>query len=134
MAALVDTSVFVAIEKNESAALWCRAALNDQVAVYLNPVVLSELLLGVELASTVPQALSRRATFDWASSLACLPIEAETAAVHARMTAALKRLGNTRSRQNDLWIAASAVQHGLSVLTCNGRDYADIDGITVMSP
>lgn len=134
MAALIDTSVFVAIETNESAAPWCRAALNEQPAVFLNPIVLSELLLGVELATSVAQALSRRATYDWASTLACLNVEAETAAVHARMAAALKRRGTKRARQSDLWIAASALQHGLTVLTCNGRDYADIDGITVLSP
>jgi len=134
MGALVDTSVFVAVEKKEPSALWCNAALKGYDALYLNPMVLSELMLGVELAATAPSALARRATFDWAASLSSLAVDEETAVIHARMTVALKRRGATCWRQNDLWIAASAVQHGMDVLTCNGRDYKGIDGLTVTCP
>ena len=134
MGALVDTSVFVAVEKRESSAAWCNAALKRYDALYLNPMVLSELMPSVELAATAPLALARRATFDWAASLASLAVDHETALIHARMTVALKRRGATRWRQNGLWIAASAVQHGIDVLTCNGRDYEGIDGLTVACP
>lgn len=56
-----------------------------------------------------------------------LPIDAHTAEICAKLHIP------DRSPENDAWIAAQALQHGLTVVTRNEKDFADL-GVRVFNP
>ncbi len=61
-----------------------------------------------------------------------LPISPAVARRCAEIRSALKRQGkNPRKRAFDLVIAATALEHGLEVVTHNTQDFADIPGLTL---
>lgn len=60
-----------------------------------------------------------------------LPIDSEVAEEWARLGARCTELGRTK-RDNDLWIAATAMRHALAVATLDA-DYYDIPGVAVIS-
>lgn len=87
----------------------------------LNPVVLGELLYGFIAGDKEPEnrELLRRLM---ASPLVTIAdIDAETSERYAMILGSLKKAG-TPVPTNDVWIAACAMQHGLSVLTTD-QDY-----------
>ena len=53
MGALVDSSAFVAVEKAEPGRDWLKRALSNDGGLFVNPVIVAELALGVALAPTV---------------------------------------------------------------------------------
>jgi predicted nucleic acid-binding protein len=62
--------------------------------------------------------------------LTVLPFDLESAKVFGRIKASLESRGLPRS-EPDLRIAAIALQHGLILVTGNGRHFADIPGLKV---
>jgi predicted nucleic acid-binding protein len=61
-----------------------------------------------------------------------LPYHAAMADRWAEIVARRKRMGHEIGC-GDAWIAASALQHGALLLTHNGRDYADIPGLRIIT-
>ena len=59
-----------------------------------------------------------------------LPFDAETAEIYGRLCAALWDAG-TPVEDFDVMIAATAVQHGLEVVTANVRDFGRIPEVRV---
>jgi predicted nucleic acid-binding protein len=59
-----------------------------------------------------------------------LPFDLEVARVHAQLMAALPR--NETIGAHDIQIAATALSHGFSVLTGNGRDFRKLAGVSVL--
>ena len=134
MGALVDSSVLIAATNNERFTTWARAAIASYLDFFVSPVVLSELQVGCNMSSDVDTALLRRQALQYALDAACLDVTPATAQAHARLCTELMRGGKTRSRGNDLWLAATAREHHLDLLTCNPRDFADVSGLRVISP
>lgn len=132
MGALVDSSAFVAVEKAEHGRDWLRLALANDDGLFVNPVVLAELQLGVALATTVPVALARQRTLEWALRAGLLEIGRETARHFSDINAVLWQTKKTRLRDNDIWIAATAREHNLPLITVNHRDFSDIDGLQLI--
>jgi predicted nucleic acid-binding protein len=124
MVGLIDTSVFVGVEVSGLDT----AALPDQIAVSV--VTLAELRLGVLLASDVSTRQRRLSTLQFAGSLYPVPIDLNVAEEWARITAELKQ-GKKRSPINDIWIAATAIRHSMSVIT-QDSDYDLIPGLDVV--
>lgn len=124
------------MEKKEANADWLRSTLSVLDYLCVNPVIFSELRLGVVTAQTAPLALARQATVDRAGKSTLLPIGYETALRHADITASLWRQNQrkARPRANDLWIAATAMEHDLVLVTANARDFADIAGLQLLVP
>jgi predicted nucleic acid-binding protein len=61
-----------------------------------------------------------------------LPFSPEVARRCARLRLDLKRQGKrVRPRALDLIIAATALEHGLTLVTRNSGDYQDIPGLTL---
>ena len=135
MGALVDTSVLVAAVKDEVHSAWSQAKLAEHPDFMVSPMVLSELRFGVIAArNNSAIEMRRQATVTFAERFPCVAITSETAAIHARVMAELRALGLVRVRTHDLWIAASALEHGLTLITCNRRDFADIRGLKFTAP
>ena len=134
MGALVDSSVLIAATNNERFSVWAREALGGYIDFFVSPIVLSELQVGCDMASDVDNALLRRQALQYALDANCLDVTPATALAHAGLRTELMRAGKTRGRGNDLWLAATAREHQLDLLTCNPRDFADVAGLRVISP
>jgi predicted nucleic acid-binding protein len=122
---LLDTSVFIA---RESGRPLDAAALPDQVAVSV--ITVAELRAGVLAATSLDVRDRRLATLTAALSLDPLPIDDGVAQRWARLRVAL-RDGGLRMGINDSWIAATAMAHGVPVVT-QDDDYPFVEGLDVV--
>ena len=135
MGSLVDTSVLVSAERAERFTDWCRQQLKSLIEPpYVSPMVLSELRMGVTAATQSDLAVARQKTLTRALLFACLPITHDTALLHAQISGEVRALGHPRIRMHDLWLAASALEHNLTLITCNRRDFADVRGLKFIAP
>jgi predicted nucleic acid-binding protein len=110
-AAVLDTSVFVAVEQGRG----LKRRLPDDVAVSV--ITLAELELGVLLATDPDTRSQRLGTLTRVrEQTAGLPADARVASAYARLAASEIAAGR-RPRVHDTWIAATALAHGASVWT-----------------
>ncbi len=84
--------------------------------IHLSAVVVGELLAGFKRGDRTKQNEERLRRFVTTTRVRLLAVDEETAERYAAMKDYLRREG-TPIPANDLWIAASAWQHGLRVLT-----------------
>ncbi|MGH3915699.1 MAG: PIN domain-containing protein [Pseudonocardiaceae bacterium] len=118
MAVLIDTSVFVAVERDRPL---IADLIRPEVRHALSVVTVAELLHGVHRA-TGPVAQRRSAFVEGLlASFGVLPIDLAVCRAHARASAEL----GVPVDANDLWIGATAIAHGFEVLALDG----DFDGI-----
>lgn len=122
---LADTSVFVA---RESGRPLDAAALPAELGVSV--VTIGELRAGVLAASDLKTRDRRLTTLTQALALDPLPIDGEVAEAWARLRLLLRDAGR-KMPVNDSWIAATALAHGVPVVTQDG-DYAELDGLPVV--
>lgn len=135
MGPLIDTSVFVSAERDELHSAWSLAQLANGADAVVSPVILSELRVGVISASNQGAiAMRRKGTLDTALRLLCLPLTEATAELHAQIMVSLRGGGSIRIRTHDVWLAATALEHGITLVTCNRRDFADIRGLKFIAP
>jgi len=133
MGVILDTSIWVEVERGRLAPADVAAVTGDQ-PVYLAPPVLAELEYGVHRAQTSGQRLKRAAAMARIRKKPCLVIDAETGMTFGRLAAALDTAGRPSThRAQDLWLAAVAVQHNLRILTQNPKDFRGIPGLDVLT-
>lgn len=123
-ALLVDTNAYSAFMRGDAAMV---EAIAHADRLHLNAVVLGELLGG--FAAGTREAASRQelARFLASPRVGVLPVTTETADSYALVYSALRRKG-TPIPANDLWIAASALEHGLGLLTLDAH-FRAVDGL-----
>lgn len=110
-AAILDTSVFIAVEQQRALA----RPLPEQVGVSV--ITLAELELGVLMARDADVRAIRLATLTRVRERAAgLAIDDRVSSGYARLAAAELSAGR-RPRVNDTWIAATALVHGAEVWT-----------------
>jgi predicted nucleic acid-binding protein len=110
-AAILDTSVFIAVEQQRALA----RPLPEQVGVSV--ITLAELELGVLMARDADVRAIRLATVTRVREQAAgLAIDDRVSSGYARLAAAELSAGR-RPRVNDTWIAATALVHGAEVWT-----------------
>jgi predicted nucleic acid-binding protein len=113
---LLDTSAYAAFLRDHPGA---RAAVQEASELLLSPVVLGELRSGFLKGGRPAENEGRLQEF-LASPRCSVPvIDDETAHRYAAIHHYLRRQGTPVS-PNDLWIAATAAQHGLTVVTLDG--------------
>ncbi len=110
---LVDTSAYSAFFRGDAQA---KEAISTCEAVYLSPIVIGELLSGFSRGRQRLQNEKELEEFLASPRVSILPIDEETAIRYAAILAGLWKVG-TPIPTNDIWIAASAMQHGLELLT-----------------
>ena len=102
-----------------------------QIAV--DPVILGEIRFGILL---LPKAKRRARLERWYEEgirrIHCLPWDATTGQRWARLLADLRKSGRAMPIKDSL-IAATALVHGLTVVTRNQRDFANA-GVEVLDP
>ncbi|HEX5616398.1 MAG TPA: type II toxin-antitoxin system VapC family toxin [Acidimicrobiia bacterium] len=125
MRGLADTSVFVARESGRALDV---GALPDELAVSV--ITLGELRAGVLLATDLLARDVRLATLTLVQSLEPIPIDAAVADAWASLRVRLREAGR-RMPLNDSWIAATAIAHGIAVVT-QDDDYAAAPSLAVI--
>lgn len=95
-------------------------------------ITVSELLHGVHRAKGARRARRRAFVEHLLAGLEPLPITEPVARVHAEIWADLSDRGEAIGA-HDLWIAATALAHGLGVATRNPRDFARVRGLRVLA-
>ncbi|MDO4879297.1 MAG: type II toxin-antitoxin system VapC family toxin [Neisseria sp.] len=134
---LLDTNIISEMRKiakgkgNSNVAAWLERT--DQTGLYTSAVVIMELergVLGMERKDPIQGAALRA----WKTAVTerffkgrILPIDAATAEICARLHIP------DRSPENDVWIAATAKQHGLILATRNVKDMEQT-GVKLFDP
>ncbi|MBM4124432.1 MAG: type II toxin-antitoxin system VapC family toxin [Nitrospira sp.] len=123
---LLDTSVYIAAKKNLPAAAETLAHVDE---IVVTPIVLGELRAGfLQGSKTETNERELRAFLD-SPRVTIPPLDEETAGRYAIIRTALKKAGTPIST-NDIWIAASAMQYGLPILTSDA-DFKKIPQVIV---
>lgn len=121
---LADTSLFIA---RDSGRPLDTDALPDELAVSI--ITIGELRAGVLAADSVQTRDRRLRTLTAALELDPIPIDDPVAAQWARLRVLLRDTGQ-RMPVNDSWIAATAMAHGVPVVT-QDDDFPTVEGLTV---
>ncbi len=129
MAVLVDTDLLIDLERgNDTARI--EEQLGDQDRA-ISVITVSELLQGV-LRATGGTRTKRRAFVEHLlGELEALAITDPVARVHAEIWADLGARGEPVG-SHDLWIAATAIAHGLQLATRNTKHFARIPGLQLL--
>ncbi|MGA2076955.1 MAG: type II toxin-antitoxin system VapC family toxin [Terriglobia bacterium] len=130
MAALIDSSVLIALERGDLSvdAITARYAKED---VAISAVTASELLHGVHRARTPGQRHRRQAFVE--GLLAQFPVvgfDLTVARVHASLWADLAKRGVSVG-ERDLMIGATAIAKGYTLVTRDERSFSKIPGLSV---
>lgn len=111
---LLDTSAYSAFMRGHSG---IKAALQKADEIYFNSIVLGELLSGFMKGYRGKNEKELK-TFLSSPRVRVVSMDQDTAEYYAVILNGLWRTGNPVPT-NDIWIAASAMQHGLHVLTAD---------------
>jgi len=121
---LLDTNIVIALFADD-------AQVKDNLAnteeVFIPSVVIGELFYGAHKSARAKENLVRIDEF--ASNNIVLGCDAETARVYGEIKDALRIRGHPIP-ENDIWIAAIAVQHNLTLVSRDGH-FNEIENLKV---
>lgn len=123
---MLDTSAYSAYLRGNGEV---RQALREADEVYLNPVVLGELYAGFARGNREKKNREILREFLSSPRVQVAVVDEETAERYAAILAYLWSKGTPMPTSN-LWIAATAMQYGLKVITTDSR-FRDIPQIIV---
>src|SRR5262245_16711420 len=121
---LLDTNAYTAFMLGEREVL---EVLAHAERLYLNSIVLGELLGGFAAGTREARNRTELARFLDSPRLDGLAVTAQTADSYTLVYAGLRRKGQPIPT-NDLWIAAIALEHGAALLTRDAH-FSQIDGL-----
>jgi predicted nucleic acid-binding protein len=120
----LDTNAYAAFKRGEAEVL---AVLRAAPDILISTIVLGELLAGFAAGSREARNRQELAQFIATPRVRVAPVSEVTADNYALTYAQLRRKGKPVPT-NDLWIAASALEHGAALLTFDAH-FAAIDGL-----
>jgi predicted nucleic acid-binding protein len=130
VAVLIDASILIEHERGRLD-LAQHLAHRQQEEFFLSVVTASELLHGVYRA-VQPEVRAKRSAFVEADleRFPLLPVDLATARAHAQVWAELAAAGKLIG-PHDLWLAATCLAHGLTMITANLREFSRVPGLAV---
>lgn len=123
---MLDTNAYVAFKRGEEETL---AILRRAERLLLPAVVLGELLAGFAAGDKEAANREELARFLESPRVDGVAVTDATADHYALVFAGLRRKGRPIP-SNDLWIAASALEHGAALLTQDAH-FAEVEGLRV---
>jgi tRNA(fMet)-specific endonuclease VapC len=131
VALLIDTDLLIDTERGVGTPATEAILAEEERAISV--ITVSELLHGFHRASGARRA--RRSAFveHLLAGIRAIPITEPVARVHAEIWAQLAETGQVIGA-HDLWIAATALAHGLGVATRNAEDFGRVPGLRVVAP
>ena len=130
MALLIDSSLFIAVERSGQTPESLLERLGDE-SVALSAMTASELLHGVHRADgAVRRGRRERFVERILFTVPILPFTLEVARTHSRIWADLQWRGEIIGA-HDLVIAATALTHDMTVLTKDRRHFGRIEALKV---
>lgn len=118
---LLDTSAYRQLAAGHAV---LQQFLEEAEEIAMNPVIIGEILCGFARGSSADVNRQQLQNFLDQSHTTVYGMNAGTADKYAFIFGYLRRHGATVAA-NDLWIAATAMQHGLQIATCD-RDFLRI--------
>jgi len=125
---LLDTDACVQLLNNTSPALVTRLLAEKPRSVFLSAITVAELSFGAEKSARRAENHDKIEKF--CAVFEVLPFETAVCSAYARLRLALERAG-TPVGPMDMLIAATALAHGLTVVTSNEREFRRIEGLAV---
>jgi len=110
---ILDTSAYSAFMHGHKA---IKQRLQETEEIYLNPIILGELYTGFIKGKRLEKNKAELALFMNSPRVAFLNIDADTSERYAVILDSMVKYG-IPIPTNDLWIAASAMQYGLRLVT-----------------
>lgn len=123
---LPDTNACITLLRQRNTPLMARWQSTRATDVVLCSVVVYELRHGAERSSNPTREHAKLNAF--VSPFASLPFDDQGARICAEVRSQLERAG-TMIGPHDLQIAAIALQHGLTLVTHNTREFSRISGL-----
>ncbi len=122
---LIDTSVLVDAERDSRVL----EQLSEQARHAISVITASELLHGVHRAAPDHVRIRRQGVVEaLLGAIEQLPITPRIARLHAQIWAELQAKGEIIGA-HDLWIAATAITHGLALATANTSEFERVSGL-----
>jgi tRNA(fMet)-specific endonuclease VapC len=107
---LLDTSIIIHLFKNPSQVF----ILDDYNDIYVSSTAIGELYYGAYISANPQKHINQILAF--MDKCLIIHLTTETAIIYAQLKSALKRKG-TPIPENDIWIAASSVEHDIPLFT-----------------
>jgi tRNA(fMet)-specific endonuclease VapC len=124
----IDTNVYTAFKCNAQAVI---EAFRDCDLIGVDITVVAELFSGFSLGDKEKNNREELETFLNSPRVELLPHDVETAEYYALIFRRLKAKGRPIPT-NDIWIAASAMKHGLALYSFDNH-FQEIEGLLLLS-
>ncbi len=123
---LLDTNAYAAFKRGEPKAI---DIMQHAHVIGINSIVLGELYCGFAAGKRNAENQQELKRFLDSPRVTLLPITENTAEYYAKVYLDLRRKGKPIPT-NDMWVAASALQHGLAVFTYD-HHFTAVDDLSI---
>lgn len=131
MGMIFDTSIWVGLASGQIPSQAVLEAAGDE-PVYISVISLGELSFGVESCSDPATRMLRLRSLRSLEQRPILDVSSLTASTFGILAAFMKQSGRSpRTRVNDLWIAAQAIEKDYALFTTNLKDFEGLPGLRV---
>ena len=121
---IIDTNFYTAFKRNDTDAV---TLLQRAEYIGINSAILGELLAGFRCGNREKQNRLELDQFLDSARVGTIAVDEETAEFYAQVFSELRQKGRPIP-SNDLWLAASALQHGLALATFDDH-FSSISGL-----
>jgi predicted nucleic acid-binding protein len=129
---IFDTSIWVGLATSQISGQAVAQATGDE-SVYISAISLGELNFGVESCNDPAKRMLRMRFLRSYEQRPVLDVTARTGSAFGLLAAFMKQSGRSpRTRVNDLWIAAQAMENDYALLTTNIKDFEGLPGLRVV--
>ncbi len=125
---LIDTTIYSHALKGENEVV---DILQRAPRIGISTISMGELLAGFKTGSREKENRDDLAVFLDSPRVSVYPVDADTAEFYSEIWSQLRRQG-TPIPTNDLWIAATAFQHGMKLFT-KDEHFKNISGIFLVN-